>query len=75
MTLYIGVDIHARQQTLSYLDTNTTVASDGESQIASLTPVSVSGSRSDRVSPRSGRQHKAWGGAQRNPRINVAKNN
>jgi len=22
MTLYIGVDIHARQQTLSYLDTN-----------------------------------------------------
>ena len=31
------------------------------------------GSGSDRVSPRSGRQHKAWGEAQRNPRIKSPK--
>ena len=29
----------------------------------------------ERISPRSGRQHKAWGGAKRNPRIKVVKNN
>jgi len=31
MTLYIGVDIHARQQTLSYLDT-----SDGTTGVVEL---------------------------------------
>jgi len=31
MTLYIGVDIHARQQTLSYLDT-----SDGTTGVVAL---------------------------------------
>jgi hypothetical protein len=37
MTLYIGVDIHARQQTVSYLDTEMGAWSNGNSTMSGMT--------------------------------------
>jgi len=36
MTLYIGVEIHARQQTVSYVDTKMGVPSNGNCTISAM---------------------------------------